>query len=89
MVVNTAVELAGRDAAAARAVERSWTTLETSLHGALVRARAQGEIAADRDPRTLARFLLVLCQGMRVMGRAPTDPARVRDAARQALALLD
>ncbi|MEU9126335.1 TetR family transcriptional regulator [Streptomyces sp. NPDC048506] len=89
MVVNTAVELAGRDIAAARVVERSWTTLETSLHVALARARAQGEIDADKDPRSLARFLVVLFQGMRVMGRAPADPGRVHDAVRQALALLD
>lgn len=87
MVVNTAVELAGTDADAARSVENSWTTLETCLVSALTRARAQGELAADRDPRMLARMLLVLFQGMRAMGRTSTDPARVRDAARQALAL--
>ncbi|WP_067483032.1 TetR/AcrR family transcriptional regulator [Actinomadura hibisca] len=89
MVVNTAVELAARDPEAARLVEASWTTLETALTSALLRARAQGELAADKDPRALARFLLVLFQGMRVLGRAPADTARLRDAAEQALALLD
>lgn len=88
LVVNTAVELAARDADAARAVEASWTTLETALCGALTRARAQDELAAGADPQDLARLLLVLFQGMRAMGRTPTDPARVRAAARQATALL-
>lgn len=59
------------------------------LHSALVRAQAQGELSADRDPLTLARMLLVLLQGLRVVGRASPDPSRVRDAAEQALALLD
>ncbi|MES9519459.1 TetR/AcrR family transcriptional regulator [Streptomyces capoamus] len=89
LVTNTAVELAPHDRAAARRVERSWDTLETLLHSALVRARAQGELAGDRDPLALARLLLVLLQGLRVVGKASADPARVRDAAEQALALLD
>ncbi|GAA2256081.1 TetR family transcriptional regulator [Actinomadura sp. NPDC048955] len=88
LVVNTAVELAARDAEAARLVESSWNFLEASLTTALTRARAQGELPADKDPRALARLLLVLFQGMRVLGRAPADDHRLRDAARQAAALL-
>jgi TetR/AcrR family transcriptional repressor of nem operon len=88
-VVNTAAELAPHDPAAARRVEHSWDHIETLLHSALVRAQARGELGEDRDPRALARMLLVLMQGMRVVGKASADPARVRDAAEQALALLD
>ncbi|QIJ61134.1 TetR/AcrR family transcriptional regulator [Streptomyces sp. JB150] len=88
-VTNTAAELAPHDTAAARRVELSWEHLETLLHSALVRAQAQGELAEERDPRALARLLLVLMQGLRVVGKASSDPARVRDAAEQALALLD
>jgi TetR/AcrR family transcriptional repressor of nem operon len=89
MVTNTATELAPHDPAAARRVARNWDQLETVLHTALVRAQAQGELPAGRDPLTLARMLLVLLQGLRVTGKASSDPARVRDAAEQALALLD
>jgi TetR/AcrR family transcriptional repressor of nem operon len=88
-VTNTAAELAPRDPAAARQVERNWDHLETVLHSALVRAQGQGELPAGRDPLALARMLLVLLQGLRVVGKASPDPARVRDAAEQALALLD
>ncbi|MEU9253777.1 TetR/AcrR family transcriptional regulator [Streptomyces sp. NPDC048270] len=88
-VTNTAAELAPHDRAAARRVEISWERVETPLHSALVRAQAQGELPEDRDPRALARMLLVLLQGVRVVGKASNDPARVRDAAEQALALLD
>ncbi|GGT67983.1 TetR/AcrR family transcriptional regulator [Actinomadura citrea] len=87
LVVNTAVELAARDAEAARLVEASWNFLEASLTTALTRARAQGELSPDKDPRALARLLLVLFQGMRVLGRAPADDHRLRDATRQAAAL--
>ncbi|MFD7132868.1 TetR/AcrR family transcriptional regulator [Streptomyces sp. NPDC059894] len=89
LVTNTAAELAPHDPAAARRVELSWEHVETLLHSALVRAQAQGELAEDRDPRALARMLLVLLQGVRIVGKASSDPARVRDAAEQALALLD
>ncbi|MFI6656002.1 TetR/AcrR family transcriptional regulator [Streptomyces sp. NPDC050523] len=88
LVTNTAGELAPHDPAAARRVERNWDQLEAVLHSALVRAQAQGELPAGRDPLTLARMLLVLLQGLRVVGKASADPARVRDAAEQALALL-
>ncbi|MEU9205093.1 TetR family transcriptional regulator [Streptomyces sp. NPDC048332] len=88
-VTNTAAELAPHDPAAARRVEISWERLEAPLHSALVRAQAQGELSGDRDPRALARMLLVLLQGIRVVGKASNDPARVRDAAEQALTLLD
>ncbi|MFE9394827.1 TetR/AcrR family transcriptional regulator [Streptomyces flavidovirens] len=88
-VTNTAAELAPHDDSAARRVEVGWEHMETLLHSALVRAQAQGELPEDRDPRALARMLLVLVQGLRVVGKASSDPARVRDAAEQALTLLD
>ncbi|MCM1972222.1 MULTISPECIES: TetR/AcrR family transcriptional regulator [unclassified Streptomyces] len=88
-VTNTAAELGAHDPDAARKVEASWSHIETLLHSALTRAQAQGELPADRDPRTLASMLLVLMQGMRVVGKASQDPARVVAAAEQALALLD
>ncbi|CAM5261406.1 TetR/AcrR family transcriptional regulator [Streptomyces aurantiogriseus] len=88
-VTNTAAELAPHDPAATLRVEMGWEHLETLLHSALVRAQAQGELPAGRDPLALARLLLVLLQGLRVVGKASSDPARVRDAAEQALALLD
>ncbi|MFF7348020.1 TetR/AcrR family transcriptional regulator [Streptomyces antimycoticus] len=89
LVTNTAAELAPHDPAAARRVELSWDHVETPLCSALIRAQAQGELSEDRDPRALARMLFVLMQGLRVVGKASDDPARVRDAAEQALALLD
>ncbi|MFD3567645.1 TetR/AcrR family transcriptional regulator [Streptomyces sp. NPDC058667] len=88
-VTNSAAELGPHDPAVARRVELSWEQVETLLYAALTRARAGGELPAGRDPRSLARMLLVLLQGIRVVGKSSSDPARVRDAAEQALSLLD
>ncbi|MEV8312567.1 helix-turn-helix domain-containing protein [Streptomyces sp. NPDC059900] len=88
-ITNTATELGPHDEAAARCVERSWEHIETLLHSALVRAQAQGELPESRDPLALARMLLTLMQGLRVIGKASRDGARLRDATEQALSLLD
>jgi TetR/AcrR family transcriptional repressor of nem operon len=89
LVVNAAVERLPGDARAARYVHGSWRTLEVALCSALTRARAQGELRADADPRELARFLLVMLQGLRVLGKADADRAVLEAAARQALKVLD
>ncbi|GAA2419623.1 TetR/AcrR family transcriptional regulator [Actinomadura vinacea] len=89
MIVNTAVELAPRDPEAARVVEASWTYLEAALTSALIRAKAQGELPARKDPATLARLLLVLFQGMRVLSRTPSPETRLQDAAKEAKNLLN
>lgn len=88
LVVNTAVELVPRDRVLARRVEANWDFLEATLTSALARARAQGELAEDKEPRALARFLLTFMQGIRVIGKSSNDPARLRDAADQALSIL-
>ena len=87
-VVNTAVELSPHYPVLARRVEANWSLVETALFSALTRARAQGELPECRDPRALARLLLVTLQGMRVVGKSSDDPARLRDAAAEMLTLL-
>lgn len=88
LVVNTAVELAPHDRTLARRVEANWNFVEATLTSALARARAQGELPEGKDPRALARFLLTVMQGMRVIGKGSNDPARLRDTAEQALSVL-
>ncbi|GII63308.1 TetR family transcriptional regulator [Sphaerisporangium krabiense] len=89
LVVNAAAEMLPGDAEVSRFVEGNWTAIETALTSALIRARALGELPEGRDPVALARFLLVFMQGLRLVGKASPDPARLRDAAAQALSLLD
>jgi TetR/AcrR family transcriptional regulator, transcriptional repressor for nem operon len=89
LIVNAATERLPGDPQVARMVESSWDTLEVALTTALTRARAQGELAAAKDPRALARFLLVVLQGLRVLGKGHPNPERLRDAAKQALSVLE
>jgi TetR/AcrR family transcriptional regulator, transcriptional repressor for nem operon len=88
LVVNAAIERLPGDAQVARHVLASWHTLEVALCSALTRARAQGELQPAADPRELARFLLVMLQGLRVLGKAEADRGVLEAAARQALKVL-
>jgi len=88
MVVNAAIERLPGDRLVARRVELAWDGLEAALAAALHRAQVQGELAPEKDPRSLARFLLVFLQGLRVVSKAPSDPKRILDAAKEALSLL-
>lgn len=88
MVVNAAVERLPGDRLVARRVDMTWDALEAALMAALHRAQVQGELAAEKDPRSLARFLLILLQGMRVVSKTQSEPERFYDAAKEALSLL-
>ncbi|MGQ4615882.1 TetR family transcriptional regulator [Nocardia sp. R7R-8] len=86
--VNTAAECLPGDEQLTRQVEAAWTTMEALLTSALYRAQAQGELAADKDPRELGRFLLTVIEGLYVLAKAP-EPQRLRAAAHVALSVLD
>lgn len=87
-VTNTAVECLPHDELAATRVDIGLNGLESAIAGTLSRARDQGELSADKDPLALARFLVTLIQGIRVIAKRP-DRQRLRDAVGQALSLLD
>lgn len=70
LVTNSAVELSRRDRGASAKVGGSLAGLEAAFLRALERARAQGELAAARDVRALARFLTSSAQGLSVMAKA-------------------
>jgi TetR/AcrR family transcriptional repressor of nem operon len=88
LVVNAAIERLPQDEAATRLVQSSWDTVEVALTAALTRARAQGELPPEKDPRALARFLLVVLQGLRVLGKADFGRSRLVAAAEQALSVI-
>ncbi|KAA8886159.1 TetR/AcrR family transcriptional regulator [Nocardia colli] len=87
LMTNTAVELPA-DEGARRLVTSSLETMETVLTSALLRARAEGELSVDRDPVALARFLVTLLQGVRVVGKTPVRQRFLDDTVEQALTLL-
>nr|WP_042193426.1 TetR/AcrR family transcriptional regulator [Kibdelosporangium sp. MJ126-NF4] len=87
-VTNTAVECLPQDELAARRVDIGMGGLESAIAGALAQAQSQGTLSADKDPYSLARFLVTFTQGLRVLGHRP-DRRRLTDAVNLALSLLD
>lgn len=60
-----------------------------SIARALALAQATGELAADRDPRALARYLVNALQGLRVTAKVTDDRGTLEDIARVTLSVLD
>ncbi len=89
LVTNSAVELSRRDRGAAAKVGASLAGLEAAFLRALARARAQGELAARRDVRALARFLTSSAQGLSVMAKAFPERAVLEDVVAVVLAALE
>ena len=69
LITNTAVELGPHDAELSARVGRAYAALEAGFVDALDRARASGEIGADRDLQALAWFLVCATQGMLVLSK--------------------
>lgn len=74
MVVNAATERVPHDPATSRTVRDVLQTIEDAITDALSAAQERGELAADKDPRALAGFLVIFLNGLRVA--AKTNPER-------------
>jgi TetR/AcrR family transcriptional repressor of nem operon len=88
LLANTAVELAPHDEQIARRISCYVRRTEDAFERALVRGRATGEIPADKDPKALARFLVSILHGVRVLARAGVDRDVLDDSVRTALEVL-
>ncbi len=84
-----AVEIAGRDLAAAARVASGMEHMVSAFHDTVARAQALGEIPAKHDARALARYLVSSLNGLRVMAEAKADRAALEDVVRLTLAALD
>ncbi|CAH0140320.1 TetR/AcrR family transcriptional regulator [Roseomonas sp. CECT 9278] len=89
LLVNTALEVAPHDPAIGAIVAERLAELEGFLRRCVVAGQRAGSIARGRAARDLARLLLTTVMGLRVLARARPEPALLRGAMREALALLD
>jgi TetR/AcrR family transcriptional repressor of nem operon len=62
---------------------------EEAFFKLLARAKQEGELARDKDPRALARVLVTMTQGAIVMIKAGTPADVVKQTAKTALSILD
>ncbi|MEU1412634.1 TetR/AcrR family transcriptional regulator [Streptomyces sp. NPDC005731] len=88
LVVNTATQCGNQPPAVER-VAAAMRHVESSLAGALERAKVRGELSADKNPVELARFLTTFVQGLRVVGQARLGRPFTEDALTVAMRALD
>lgn len=75
LVMNTATEFAGRDAAVAARVADAARDFAGMFRMAVEMAQERGEISREADPEVLGRYLLTTMAGLRTMVKAglPAD----------------
>lgn len=89
LMTNTVMELAPHEKDIALKVSRRLQMAEEGFFQLLTRAKREGELANDKDPRALARVLVTMMQGTIVMIKAGTPADVVRQTAETALSILN
>ena len=86
---NCAAELPRGDREAATQVRGSLARVEKTIHEALARAKARGEIGRRADVTALSRYFTAGIQGLRLVGKANPDRKLLQDIAQTMLRPLD
>jgi len=88
MLVNAAIEVAPHDAEIGAEVAGRLGEIEDFFRRMIVAAQADGSVPPERDAGDLARLLLGVTLGIRVLARARPDRKLLEGVARPALAML-
>jgi TetR/AcrR family transcriptional repressor of nem operon len=89
MVVNATAERVPHDPATSRTVRDVLQAIEDALAEALSAARERGELPSGKDPRTLAGFLVIWINGLRVSAKVDPDEVALMRSVEVALTILD
>jgi TetR/AcrR family transcriptional regulator, transcriptional repressor for nem operon len=89
MLVNAAAEIAPHDAEFGREIASRIEELQGFFRRMIAKARVDGSVPAEKDPSEIARLMLGVVLGIRVLARAKPDGALLKGIARSALASLD
>jgi TetR/AcrR family transcriptional regulator, transcriptional repressor for nem operon len=88
-LINSALEVAPHDRKLGALIAERLAEIEAFFHRSIKAAQAQGEMPRDRGAKDLARLLLGIVLGIRVLARAKPERTLLEGIARPALALLD
>ena len=88
LIANTVMELSPHEKEIAGTLRQALKMAEDTFFRVLVRAKQQGELNNDTDPRTLAHFLTTMMQGTIVMIKAGAPSDAVNQTAETALSIL-
>lgn len=89
LIANTVMELSPHESEIAGTLRQALKMAEDTFFKVLARAKQQGELKHDKDPRTLARFLVTMMQGTIVMIKAGAPADVAKQTAETALSILD
>jgi TetR/AcrR family transcriptional regulator, transcriptional repressor for nem operon len=89
LLVNSALEVAPHDPELGAEVAARLGEIEAFFRRAVTAAQADGSVPPDRDPADLARLLLGVTLGVRVLARSKPQRELLEGTVRPALALLD
>jgi hypothetical protein len=89
LVVGTAVELAAYDAEAAERVHASMSRTEEMLQALVRQGQADRSIGSSADAADMARLLLSVVYGLRVIGKTGPTPEHASSIVDAAMKLLD
>jgi TetR/AcrR family transcriptional regulator, transcriptional repressor for nem operon len=88
-LINSALEVAPHDAELGKEISRRLGEIEAFFRRSIQAGQADGSIPQERNARDLARLLLGVLLGIRVLARSRPERALLEGVARPALALLD
>ena len=89
LLTNTLIELAPRDPEIAMRLRASLDRIEEGFARTIRRGQDAGEIPPGKNPRALARFLVGIAQGLRVLARGGAGAAEMHEVAAIALGTLE
>jgi TetR/AcrR family transcriptional regulator, transcriptional repressor for nem operon len=89
LIANTIMELSPHEEEIAGTLRQALKMAEDTFFKVLARAKQQGELKYEKDPRVLARFLTTMMQGTIVMIKAGAPSGVVKQTAEAALSILD
>ena len=89
LIANTVMELSPHEKEIAGTLRQALNMAEETFFKVLARAKQQGELKHDKDPRTLARFLTTMMQGIIVVIKSGAPADVVKQTAETALSILD
>jgi TetR/AcrR family transcriptional repressor of nem operon len=89
LIANTIIELSPHEKEIAGTLSQVLTMAEDAFFRVLARAKQQGELNGDRDPRTLARFFMTMMQGTIVLIKAGASAEAVNQTVETAFSILD
>jgi TetR/AcrR family transcriptional regulator, transcriptional repressor for nem operon len=87
-LVNSALEIAPHDAGCRAVITEQFTEIEALFRRCVLKAQADETVSSDVDAGDMARLLLGVLLGVRVLARTKPERAMMEGVVRPALALL-